>query len=118
MLTCRVVLSEDSKRRHIVSLESEGHFTAPEGSPSVACAAMSALIRTYGRQVESSGVLTAYIKADKAGCFRAVIESIDPDGGDWYSGVCDFLLCGLGDLMRDYPHEFVMELKRRRKHGS
>ncbi len=113
MLTCRVLLSGDSDCRHIVNLESEGHFPAQKGRVSVACAAMSALIRTYGRQVESSGVLTAEIKADKAGYFRVVIESIDPDGRDWYSGVCDFLLCGLGDLMRDYPNEFVMELKRR-----
>ncbi|MDC7221959.1 MAG: ribosomal-processing cysteine protease Prp [Spirochaetales bacterium] len=113
MITCQVELSKERDWRHIVSLTSEGHFLAKKGTPSVACAAMSALIRTYGRQVESHGGLTAKITADKAGCFRAVIEGIDPDVNDWYSGICDFLLCGLGDLMRDYPNEFVMELKRR-----
>ncbi len=118
MLTVQVVLSEDTGCHQIVSLEAEGHFSTIPGNVSVPCAAMSALIRTYGRQIESHPGLTVKINADKAGFFRAEIESIDPDGRDWYSGICDFLLCGLGDLMRDYPHEFTMRLKRRRIHGS
>jgi uncharacterized protein YsxB (DUF464 family) len=113
LITCHIVLSEKLGRSHIVDLQVEGHFLVEKGSMNAACAAMSALIRTYGRQLELFRGLTANIKVDKAGCFRAVIESIDPNASDWYSGVCDFLLCGLGDLMRDYPHEFVMELKRR-----
>jgi len=117
-LSARIVLSGDGDTNHIVNFEAEGHFSRNGGDVSVACAAMSALIRTYGRQIESRKGLTVKITADKAGFFRAEIESIDPDGRDWYSGICDFLLCGLGDLMRDYPHEFTMELKRRRKHGS
>jgi len=118
LITFKGILSADSKRTVLLFLEVDGHFKADKGGLSIPCAAMSVLIRTFGRQIESRKGLTVNIKADKAGFFRAEIESIDPDEIDWYSGACDFLLCGLGDLVSDYPHEFVMELKRRRKHGS
>jgi uncharacterized protein YsxB (DUF464 family) len=118
LITFHGILSADSKKTELLFLEVSGHFKADKQGLSVPCAAMSALIRTYGRQIESCKGLTVKIKADKAGSFRAEIESIDPDEKGWYAGICDFLLCGLGDLVRDYPHEFVMELKRRRKHGS
>ena len=118
MITFKGTLSANSSLTELLFLEVDGHFKADERGLSVPCAAMSALIRTYGRQIESRKGLTVKIKADKAGFFRAVIEIIDPNERDWYSGICDFLLCGLGDLVLDYPQEFVMELKRRCKHGS
>lgn len=113
MVTLRGTLSSDITRTELLFLEVDGHFRAKDRKVSIPCAAMSALIRSYGRQIESRLGLTAEIIADKTGFFRAEIEGIDPDVKDWYSGICDFLLCGLGDLVRDYPKEFVMELERR-----
>ncbi len=98
---------EVTPRGSLRRFEAEGHAgDAPAGS-NLACAAATSLLRTAGRLCADRGLVSAG-GAEAPGTMRMTIGTA-PDGDEpWLKGVTDFLLQGLNDLAREFPHEILV----------
>ncbi len=93
-------------------LDSRGHAIGT-GGDSVACAAVSVLVRTAARTINAHGDLDVRGDASTEGHLRCELAG----NGDlpepvrrWLRGVTEFLVTGLQDAARDYPDDVRLEI--------
>ncbi|MFO7850563.1 MAG: ribosomal-processing cysteine protease Prp [Spirochaetia bacterium] len=89
----------------------QGH--SGDAGNSVVCAAVTALVRTAARTVESYGKFTLEGNADAPGKLRFKITGEEnTESGDfiWLMGVTDYLAMGIRDIEREHPTECKMEI--------
>ena len=90
----------------LVHLTVTGHAAIEDGGTvSVACAAVSAIVRTAARLIEMRPGVDSDGSAEKAGRLEIAIRGYPPAQREWLRGVSDFLIVGLKDVERDYPEE-------------
>lgn len=96
-----------------------GHSQTDSGGMSVACAAVSALVRTAGRLIEADSTISSRGGAESTGELLLDIEYSDQHR-KWLRGVTDFLVIGLKDVERDYPQEcrVELEIQEEERHGT
>jgi uncharacterized protein YsxB (DUF464 family) len=82
-----------------------GHAPVKERAVSVACAAVSAIVRTAGRLIEMRHDIVSGGEAEEAGTLDLVIRERQDSAAEWLRGVTDFLVVGLKGVERDYPEE-------------
>lgn len=92
-------------------VESTGHASTAAGSPgeNVACAAVSALLRSSGRLLASRPGIEVDGDASEPGRFRLVLRRVRRGQRRYLQGVTDVLVQGLSDIYRDFPDEIEIQ---------
>lgn len=92
------------------SLETEGHAVASSGGESVACAAVSALVRTAARLIEARQGVDYHGGAPSAGSLSIRVKHVPKRQRRWLLGVTDYLVAGVQDVERDYPDDCKVDI--------
>lgn len=87
------------------SLRSSGHgdIDNRDAKVSVACAAVSTLLRTAGVLLETSEQVIIELKTFQPGEIDVRIKHVDEKAEQWLRGLTDMLIRGLEDVQRDFP---------------
>jgi len=85
--------------------DADGHAGAGEAGRNIACASATALLRTAGKLCAERGLVTAGGAADPGQMGLLLGSSAAKADSGWLKGMTDFLLRGLNDLAREFPHE-------------
>jgi uncharacterized protein YsxB (DUF464 family) len=88
----------------------DGHAGGPPGT-NIACAAVTALLRTAARTVSGAG-LAAGGGAESPGAMRLAVGPAAGSRRDWLRGVTDTLLRGLADVAAEAPGEVEVRITR------
>ena len=89
------------------SFEASGHAGSVGRGGNVACAAVSALLRTAARVCVQKGVVVEG-GAEERGLMRCVVDPRAAAEPGWLRGTTDFLLRGLEDLRDEFPDAVVL----------
>ncbi|MFP4382991.1 MAG: ribosomal-processing cysteine protease Prp [Spirochaetia bacterium] len=82
----------------IKHIEVKGH------GAEIACTAVSILLRTLGRILESVGdELKVSVNPEREGWISLAVENYPEQMTDWLSGVTGFVVLGLRDIAEEYP---------------
>jgi uncharacterized protein YsxB (DUF464 family) len=94
-----------SPRGTLRGFDAEGHAGADAAGRNIPCAAATSLLRTAGRLCAERRLATAGgAEAPGRMHLRLASAAADNESG-WMQGMTDFLLQGLKDLAREFPHE-------------
>ncbi len=89
-------------------LRSEGHAAGAPGA-NIVCAAVSALLRSVARVLESHGSVVVSGRAPAEGVLEITIERYAAADAGYLLGITDVLVRGLEDLAREAPAEIRLE---------
>lgn len=92
----------------LAHLRSEGHAAGAPGA-NIVCAAVSALLRSVARVLESRGSIVVSGEAPTEGVLEITIERYDAGDSGYLLGVTDVLVRGLEDLAREAPGQVRLE---------
>ncbi len=95
----------------LLKLSTEGHAVRSAGGSSIPCAAVSSLVRTTARLVESRAGIESSGEAPSPGSLTLTLHRVGSEEKAWLKGVTDFLIVGLKDVEADYPDECRIVLK-------
>ena len=98
---------------HLISLNMQGHAGSVSGGSNLACAALSLLVRSIARLLESrlgedfagQAVGTGELSFD---IYRKV-DSMN----QWFLGVTETLVQGLNDIDREYPDSILLTIRKK-----
>ncbi len=93
------------------SLETEGHAAVLTGAESVACAAVSALVRTAARLIEAREGVEHRGEAPSDGYLSIRVYRVPRRHRRWLLGVTDYLVAGVQDVERDYPDDCRVDIR-------
>ncbi len=103
-----VLVSFDNEASVLRSVEVSGHAKKGEAGYSTVCAAVSALVRTAGRTIESKGSIPIDGTADSPGRLRFSLgEPADNEKADllWLQGVSEYFITGIRDIASEHPDQ-------------
>ena len=107
MVRILVALSPDGLLRRF---EAEGHAGAEAWGQNIACAAVTAMLRTAGRLCAERGITLAG-GAGEPGEMRLILSAGAAPEAGWLRGVTDFLLRGVKDLQDEFPEEIALRVE-------
>jgi len=88
----------------------QGHAGGDLGR-NVACAAATILLRTTHHACTERGIVDSR-QADRPGEMAVVLGKRAETHAEWLRGVTDFLVRGMRDLEREFPHEIALLVER------
>jgi len=94
----------------LVSLSSEGHAGKGFKGSDPVCAAVSALIGTTARLLESAEGVELDGRAENPGSLFFKMRNVPDRLTEWFRGVADLLLFGLSEISRNYPEAVELEI--------
>ena len=94
---------ERSAEGIVLACMAEGHAGAADKGVDLICAAVSVLIRTAGRTMESKTGVTLTGGAGKPGFADFRLLSFMEEQTEWLKGLGDSLVTGLLDIQDEYP---------------
>ncbi len=94
------------------SYDAAGHAGESPRGANIACAAVTALLRTAGKLCESRGLVQDG-GGGKRGELRLIVAPVPDAEREWLRGVTDFLLRGVHDLQDEFPREIQLLLEVR-----
>jgi uncharacterized protein YsxB (DUF464 family) len=98
------------KYRCISRLSSTGHSHHSISGINIACAAASALIRTFARTLFLDSDITINGGTEQEGSLILRRIRAPVAKRDWLCGVSDFFIRGLRDLASEFPGDVVLEI--------
>jgi len=106
-------LSADGLLRHCLV---RGHAAGKGKGGNLVCGAVTVLVRTAARTLESCPGLALEGQAREPGDLQFSLPERFPAGLEgWISGVTDSLLTGLLDIQDEYPRECRLTINRQDK---
>ena len=106
MIEIRITLDQEG---NLFTLKAEGHSMSAKKGSNIACAAVSAQLRSAVRALKTCSLAVTEVTADKPG-FLELAVTVRADGRLWLKGVTDVLLAGLLETERDFPDECSIKL--------
>jgi uncharacterized protein YsxB (DUF464 family) len=101
----QIDLNDNGLLRHI---HSEGHGSVTDQGISVACAAVSVLLRSFSRSIaQQDGMILDWDLSQKGLLDLEIAWESSLE--EWYKGQSDLLLQGLQDVSQDFPNEVHLE---------
>ena len=95
------------------SLHLEGHAGDSPSGENLACAAVTLMVRTVARLVESQAEWTVDGLAPVPGNLFLEITRRPEDTDEWLRGVTDTLLWALADIVEEYPDAITVSLEEK-----
>jgi uncharacterized protein YsxB (DUF464 family) len=89
-------------------LSSEGHSIVTGKETSPVCAAVSVILRTAGRCLSLNREIRIDGIAPKEGILRLVVNSIGENATEWLRGITDYIVLGLTDIEKEFPHQICV----------
>ena len=86
-----------------------GHADGNAKGNNIICAAVTALSRTFGQIIESRTGIRSTGNAVSEGQLDDYVENVDAAQREWFRGVSDFFLHGIGRLSSEYPDTIMIE---------
>jgi len=108
VLRIRLVMS---RKGYLQAFEADGHAGAAGAGRNTACAAATSLLRTAGKLCADRGLVESG-GAVRAGEMSMRLGAVSVEDAAWLRGVTDFLLRGLDDLAREFPHQIVVRAEQ------
>lgn len=109
MITARIILDGDNMLK---GMSVSGHAGSAPAGKDVVCAAVTSLVRTAVRTLESHPGVTVRYNAPEEGSVELNVTGVEASERCWLRGMTDFVRMGLGDLQREAPeHLKVTEEK-------
>ena len=90
--------------------EAHGHAGVAVRGSNIACAAVTALLRTTGRLCVARGLALEGGHGDP-GEMELCVAAAAPPQSEWLRGVTDFLLRGIRDLQEEFPTEIAVRME-------
>ena len=94
----------------VASLTVHGHAGGFPGGNNPICAAVTALVRTAARTLESQKGIVISGGADQPGDMIFHVNEIPAQLKERVTGITDFLITGLRDLERENPNEIELQI--------
>lgn len=91
-----------------------GHALGLQKGDNIVCAAVTILLRTAARLLESKNGVDVSGGPGARGEFSLTIESVDQDRVEFVKTTGDYLLRGIRDLQAEFPGECTLQVTERR----
>ncbi len=95
------------------SFRAAGHSDLGGKGADTVCAAVTVLLRTAGRLLESDALLGAEGEAPEPGAMRLRLPEPPDDRRERVRGVTDFLVRGLRDLQAEFPDRVELSIRQK-----
>ena len=115
MIRVQLVFRKDGTLREMTVT---GHSNLTEAGNDPVCAAVSVLVRTAVRTMETHDGLSIRYKAPEPGIVDVEIAAVPASEAEWLKGVSDMVFRGFRDLERDAPEHINVEEERSNRNGS
>ena len=111
MIVITVVFDRDGR---IGSVSVSGHALGLEKGGNIVCAAVTVLVRTAARLLETVPGVQVSGGAGDRGEFELHIDDVDSRRTEYIKAVGDYLVKGIKDLRDEFPGDCTLEEKQRR----
>lgn len=108
MISVSVAIDDDGC---LSSLDMSGHAAVSLSGESVACAAVTGIVRAVGDALVAHGIQADGSSSGPGTLSIRVIGRRGPDGG-WLRGVSDVLVGGIERIVREHPGEVSVVVRR------
>jgi uncharacterized protein YsxB (DUF464 family) len=95
----------------IRSIGSQGHDPRGEAGFSLACAVVSANLRSFARLAGQQSDIRLLGAVEGPGSFKMTIGDVTVAKQGWYRGASELLIQGLQDVQRDFPDRIELNIQ-------